>query len=109
MLPREYSGIFDPRHSNFHFHLVRLLVTFHHCDKIPEKTNLRRGVIYLAHSFRGFSPWPLVSLASVPSGGMVEGHDRGKLLTSRKPGIDRKGQRSDIPFKAVLHWTISSD
>jgi hypothetical protein len=30
-----------------------------HCDNIPDPSNLKGGIIYSAHYFRGFSPWLL--------------------------------------------------
>jgi hypothetical protein len=42
---------------------------YHHCDKIPEKTNLRVEEFILAHNVRGFYPsW--------------EGHGRAEQVTS---------------------------
>jgi hypothetical protein len=40
-----------------------VFVTFLHCDKIPEKTNLKEEEFILAHSFRGLCPWLVGSIA----------------------------------------------
>jgi hypothetical protein len=32
---------------------------YHLCDQVPDRNDLRRGHIYLAHGFRGVSPWLL--------------------------------------------------
>lgn len=35
------------------------VLDFCHCDKIPEVNNLKRGKVYLVHSFSGFRSWPV--------------------------------------------------
>jgi hypothetical protein len=40
-----------------------VFVTFHHCDKIPKKSNLKEERFILAHAFRSFSAWLYGSIA----------------------------------------------
>jgi hypothetical protein len=40
--------------------------SFHPCDKIPEKNNVREKSFLLAHGFRSFSPWLFGSIVSGP-------------------------------------------
>jgi hypothetical protein len=40
------------------------VLDFHHCDKIPEKINLKEERLILTDNIRGFSTWSLGSVVS---------------------------------------------
>jgi hypothetical protein len=66
--------------------------------KISETITLKRGKVYFAHSFRGFSPWSVGFIAFPPGVRqyiMAGVHDRGtSLLLAPRQAKKEKSHRS---------------